>query len=411
MRGGASVEATSSSSSDSDLDTEDGDRTVTEVSTGDEMPLNPTTASTTSSTTSSTSSTSTNHNENDKLYYIQQQLLLQSRSLQIRQALIQRGLHTLAHTTSTSNTGTTVAADGTKQKGNTMMKQQQVVDWECALSTEEYPKSCLYSLDAEYGQKVIAPMLPSEEEDEDEEDDNDKKNNIDTTKSKHNKKKKKHEWITISSLNRLYRTDPNKVEPLWYDQYAILSTWFSRSSSSSPHPYSLYTHFSHNIYATLITTALNVQPAWLLSVVFVVTTLTVFGLLFLPVIETGVTMLTTSSFLWNQWPTWSRFTTHAALPVQLLMVQMIFGFIQQGIHSLTNQLRTILIDEECRLLQNCIPLTILEGRQPNNMEPDDITTNTNCDADDDKEDHDGEHEEEEEEDALEENIDDDEDDE
>jgi hypothetical protein len=73
-------------------------------------------------------------------------------------------------------------------------------------------------------------------------------------------------------------------------------------------------------------------------------------------------MFITSAVLWNSWPTWSRFTTHAALPVQLLIVQLLFGLLQQGIQSMTNQLRTILIDEECRLLQNCIPLTIIEGR-------------------------------------------------
>ena len=74
-------------------------------------------------------------------------------------------------------------------------------------------------------------------------------------------------------------------------------------------------------------------------------------------------LLVTSSVLWNSWPTWSRFTTHAALPVQLLIIQLVFGLVQQGIQSMTNQLRTILIDEECRLLQNCIPLTIIEGRR------------------------------------------------
>ena len=313
---------------------------------------------------------STNDDDEDEVakkdelhYYIQQQLYLQSRSLQLRQALIQRGIHALAHT---STTTTTSATSGGKKK---------VVDWECALSTEEYPKSCLYSLDAEYGQKVIAPMLP--EEDDDEDDENEEGSTTTTTKARP-KKNKKYEWITISSLNRLYRTDPNKVEPLWYDQYAILSTWFSRSSGSgSPHPYSLYTHFSHNLYATLITTALNVQPAWMISVVLIGTILTASSIVFYPVLESGMTLLLTSSLLWNNWPTWSRFTTHAALPVQLLMVQILFGLIQQGIQSVTHHIRTILIDEECRLLQNCIPLTIIEGRSTSS----DAADNTDVEED------------------------------
>ena len=296
-------------------------------------------------------------NENDKLYYIQQQLYLQSRSLQLRQALIQRGLHAFGHTPTTG--GVTTTSGGKK-----ISAVKRVVDWECALSTEEYPKSCLYSLDAEYGQKVIAPMLPSDDEAEE---------GNESTKSK------KYEWITVSSLNRLYRTDPNKVETLWYDQYAILSTWFSRTQ----HPYSIYTHLSHNIYATMITTALNLQPAWLLSVVLLVATMTVCGIVFLPVIESCTTMFLTSSMLWSNWPTWSRFTTHAALPVQLLIVQVLFGFIQQGIQSITNHLRAILIDEECRLLQQCVPLTIIEGRSVDTAVADTVDVTTTTDRDDD----------------------------
>ena len=348
LRGGASDD-----NLNDDDDDDENDNDSSGNSNGNSDSTTVTTTTTTVPTKISTSTTSTN--ENDKLYYVQQQLYLQSRSLQLRQALIQRGLHALAHTSSSTISSST-STNNNNKKGN-VIQQKRVVDWECAMSTEKYPKSCLYSLDAEYGQKVIAPMLPINDEDDDDDDDDDLETEK-TTKKKNNSSKK-YDWITISSLNRLYRTDPNKVETLWYDQYAILSTWFS---SRAPHPYSLYTHFSQNIYATLITTALNLQPAWLLSVLLICTSMTLFGIIFLPVIESGMTLVLTSSVLWNHWPTWSRFTTHAALPVQLLMVQILFGFIQQGIQSLTNQIRTILIDEECRLLQNCIPLTIIEGR-------------------------------------------------
>ena len=28
-------------------------------------------------------------------------------------------------------------------------------------------------------------------------------------------------WITLAALNRLRRTDPSKVEPMWFNQWAI----------------------------------------------------------------------------------------------------------------------------------------------------------------------------------------------
>jgi hypothetical protein len=366
LRGGNLVEA------EEDVEEEDEEKEE------DDLPLPPATSeesSSSSSTTtvepSGTSSSNDNDYISDKTYAIQQQLFLQTRSVQLRQALVQRGLYELSHigtTTATASAPTTTRQHGTTTSSST---SKQIVDWECALSTKEYPKSCLYSLDAEYGQKVIAPMLPEDEEDEVDADADADAHGIDseteqdsTTTVLQKKKKKKrqqqHEWITISSLNRLYRTDPNKVESLWYDRYTILNTWFSRNNHRQPHPYNLYTHVQ-TLYGTLITTTLNVQPFYIVSLSLLVIGTIVTCIMTLPFLESTMTVLVTSSLLWNSWSTWSRFTTHAALPLQLLIVQILWSFTQQFLNGITQQLRTILVEEECRLLQECIPLTIIEG--------------------------------------------------
>mmetsp|Transcript_5354 Transcript_5354/g.5873 ORF Transcript_5354/g.5873 Transcript_5354/m.5873 type:complete len:142 (+) Transcript_5354:724-1149(+) len=81
-------------------------------------------------------------------------------------------------------------------------KPPQKTDWDCCLSTSEDPKTCLYSFDAEPNTKVICP--------------------VGTT-----------QYISLTALNRLRRTDPSKVEPMWHSQYAILKSWFSDESDFS----------------------------------------------------------------------------------------------------------------------------------------------------------------------------------
>jgi hypothetical protein len=308
-------------------------------------------------------------------YRIQQQLYLQSRSLQLRQALIGRGLTELSHGGST----TAAVKAGSGGTGSPTHVPKTVVDWECAQSTVEYPKSCLYSLDAEYGQKVICPMVVEHHDnnnmDKNNNNNNNNNNNAVTAATQHSSKKKQYEWITISALNRLYRIDPNKVESLWYHQYSILNTWFS-----TRHFYSLYSYM--NWYGSIITTALNLQPTWLLSVVILVCGLSTGTLLFFPLLESFITFTVTSSTLWSTWPTWSRFV-HAALPLQLLMGQLLMGAVGQLVQMVTTTVRTILIEEECRLLQLCVPLTIVETSQPEEKPPNDTMVDHADDDDDD----------------------------
>jgi len=252
-------------------------------------------------------------------YRLQQQLLLQSRSLILRQALLQRGVDALQHGGGASGAG----SDGSPVVA-------KLVDWDCAQATERHPKSCLYSFDAETGSKVIAPL--------------------DT-----------EQWITLSALNRLRRTDPTKVEPLWHSQYHILSNWFAPSS-----PYSLYTHLT--LFPGTVLSLLLDAPVILASVL--VLSLVLALLLTLPVWEGMLQTIMTSPTLWLQWPNWGRFV-HAALPLKLLLGQLAWKVVATGFGQLYSKLRTQLVEWECQILEDCIPLTIVEDENDEEQEEDD----------------------------------------
>jgi len=232
-------------------------------------------------------------------YRVQQQLLLQARSLALRQVLISRGLDGLQFTTTETETA-------------------KPTDWDCAVATPESPKSCLYSFDAQLGHKVVAPK--------------------DTT-----------DWITLSALNRLRRTDPSKVEPLWHSKFSILRAWFNPNSS-----HSLYSYLSPR--AALLSFVLDAPMALGISMAL---TITFLFLLTFPVWEVLMTNLLTSSMLWLQWPNWARFV-HAAFPLKLLLGQMAWKAIAGALGQLHSRVRNDLIELECQLWEDCIPRTIIE---------------------------------------------------
>jgi hypothetical protein len=256
-----------------------------------------------------------------RLYQLQQNVAYATRSSWLRRALIARGL----------TAGLTEGEDASLSK-----KKKVVIDWECALATPEHPKSCLYSFDAEVNTKVVAPATQSE-------------NNQD------------YSWITLTALNRLRRADPSKVEPLWHNQYHILSTWFHPT-----HFYSWYRAGStvkadrtwYNTTAPLIILSLLLDTPVALSVGLGAVTLAALVFL-LPVWEYIVTALLNSSFLWRTWIHWSRFV-HAALPLQIFLVQLLYGLVATVAGSWYRTVRTQLIELECQLLEKSLPLTILE---------------------------------------------------
>jgi len=245
-----------------------------------------------------------------RAYRWQQQLYLQSRGMQLRQALLARGLDGFHHSPETLEEA----------------KKHVPVDWDCALATDEHPKSCLYSFDAEPGTKVVAPR--------------------DTT-----------QWITLSALNRLRRNDPTKVEPLWHSQYSILATWLNPESE-----YSMYHHLTPT--GALVSFLLD-SPLVLIGGLMMV--VMVAFLVTMPFWESVLTTFLTSSMLWLQWPNWGRFL-HAALPLKLLLGQMVYKFLAYAVRKVYTDLRQRLVELECQIWEDCMPLTILEGKMAKAVE-------------------------------------------
>lgn len=244
---------------------------------------------------------------------MEQILLLQSRSAQLRQALTDRGLLPNYATLDAPST-------------------PQPVDWDCAMATPEHPKPCLYSFDAEPYTKVVAPITAGENP----------------------------QWISLAALNRLRRTDPSKVEPMWHNQYAIFASWFrsgskaaSRNNNNSP--FSMYAHLPWQGYvlALLLDNPLVLNAA-VLTLAMMMLALT------RPIWEGMLSLLLTSSFLWSKWPSWARFV-HAALPLKLLLGQMAWKGLTIVFGKFKGVATEYLIQTECRIWEASIPLTVLEG--------------------------------------------------
>jgi len=241
-------------------------------------------------------------------YKMEQQHLLDMRSTFLSEALASRGIPI----------GPTMV-DVSTPEGK---KPPQETDWDCCLSTEEDPKSCLYSFDAEPNTKVISP--------------------IGTT-----------QHISLSALNRLRRTDPSKVEPMWHSQYSILHSWFSESS-----PYSLLQHVDLRGYL-VSSLLLDLGSGMLLRSLLAVSVL--LSLVFLlPVGEYVVGRLLVSRGLWIRWASWSRFV-HAALPMRLILGQMLWRTLAGGFCKLEGAVRDTVVEMECRLLEERVPLTVGYG--------------------------------------------------
>ena len=160
------------------------------------------------------------------------------------------------------------------------------------------------------------------------------------------------QWISLSALNRLRRTDPTKVEPMWHSQYNILQGWFGSHS-----PYSL----GHHVGMTGLILSLLLDRAIVLRTMMGFT-LALLALVCLPVLEWAVHKCLISAAFWNQWPTWGRIA-HAALPLKLLLAQMAYKSLARVLSSLEMKVRDVLVDMESTLLEETLPLTVGPGSE------------------------------------------------
>ena len=267
-------------------------------------------------------------------YRMQQQVLLQLRATHLSEALVARGVPTIPS-----------LHDIQTPDGQVPPKR---IDWDCAVSTEDDPKNCLICYEPEVGAKIICPMGLA---------DSDK-------------------WITLRELNRLRRDDPSKVESMWNNQYAILSSWFGTSSR-----YTLLQHVG--VKGVLLNTLL--QGNTLSTVVGIV--LIVCTIICMPIIQYIVGRFLVSGYLWMKWPSWSRFV-HVGLPFKLLMIQLLFNQLNKVFGRIIAAVKERLVNLECRILEETIPLTVGVPDDADNDEEDIVEKLSHGDDDDEEDDDD-----------------------
>mmetsp|Transcript_6385 Transcript_6385/g.13383 ORF Transcript_6385/g.13383 Transcript_6385/m.13383 type:complete len:438 (+) Transcript_6385:112-1425(+) len=238
-----------------------------------------------------------------------QQILLNLRSTLLTEALAKRGLP-LATITTVST------ADGDRPPED--------VDWDCSMSTYDEPKSCMYSFDAEPNTKVVAPLGTTQ-------------------------------WISLSALNRLRRTDPAKVEPMWHSRYAVLRSWFSDESE-----YSFLQHAG--VRGFLVSNVLLDLGRGIVLRSLVLFSLFAAVVLVMPALEYASNRVLVSAPLWARWYSWHRLV-HAALPFKLLVGQIAWKQLARVFAKLEGTIRDYVVDMECGILEECVPLTVGPGAE------------------------------------------------
>lgn len=141
---------------------------------------------------------------------------------------------------------------------------------------------------------------------------------------------------------------------MWHNQYAVLNSWFGDDSQ-----YSMLQHTG--VKGFFISLLLDTARGLLLKSLLVTAILATM-LVFLPILEFIVNRCLTSGFFWGKWPTWGRIV-HAALPLKLLLGQLAWKFLASSFSKLENRVRDKIVDMECTILEESIPLTVGPGSE------------------------------------------------
>jgi hypothetical protein len=141
---------------------------------------------------------------------------------------------------------------------------------------------------------------------------------------------------------------------MWHSKYAILSSWFDENSEYSLLQYvGLKGYFISNI---LLDSRGIVLKSGILLAIGMIT------LLLLPLFEYIIASVLVSKPFWDKWSSWARFA-HAALPLKLLLGQMTWKFVAGLFSKLESRVREALIDLECSILEEAIPITVRDEGQ------------------------------------------------
>jgi hypothetical protein len=77
----------------------------------------------------------------------------------------------------------------------------------------------------------------------------------------------------------------------------------------------------------------------------------------MPIIEIIVQRILVSSQFWSKWTTWGR-VIRAGFPLKLLIGQLVWKGIANTFTKVENEVREYIIDLECDILEDCVPVTL-----------------------------------------------------
>ena len=157
-------------------------------------------------------------------------------------------------------------------------------------------------------------------------------------------------WISLAALNRLRRTDPAKVEPMWHSRYAVLHGWFAEASE-----FSLLQHVgARGFFVSAV--LLDGAGGMVLRALLLLSVLTAVVLL-LPALEYVLGRVVVSAPFWRQWTTWGRIA-RAGFPLKLLLGQLAWKGAALCFSKVENAARKYIVDWECEILEESVPVTV-----------------------------------------------------
>lgn len=193
-------------------------------------------------------------------------------------------------------------ADGSAAAAAAGVRTIEAPDWVCAVATADRPLPCLIWGDAEEGCAVVRP------------------------------RKAAGQWVTLSALNGLRRTEPFKASKLWYDKYVLDLRRFN--DDAGPVAAALGAVLDSPRACRLLACAVALagaaalaRPASLLVVQFLA-----------------------SQLCWKHYGLWSPIV-HAPLPLKLLLGRQAWVSAGDAFRALERAVRGVVVDFESRALE------------------------------------------------------------
>lgn len=134
---------------------------------------------------------------------------------------------------------------------------------------------------------------------------------------------------------------------MWHSQYSILNSWFDDSSE-----YSLLQHVG--VKGFFVSSMLDGRMALRSILVGCIVGCIV---VCMPLMEHLVGRILVSAPFWSQWKTWGRIA-RAGFPLKLLLGQLVWKGVVGMYSKLEEGVREYLVDLECDILEESVPLTV-----------------------------------------------------